>query len=246
MKGDVIFICLIFLFGFNVPFVLGLWSIGSVDDYFHCSDSDGYDTPYKYLGKESSEAITYTISGDRIGLENIYEEGETYGKLKIYDNDFVTRKDSCVTTELNEISSGDVDTINADENGGRVTRDEDNPKMYFFGLESSSGQVLTCRDGNCFSAAVKECVGKNCGLIEYGCSSDLDIYDYFRLLFKHPSFLFGSEQLYTFGSTINICENGCTQGACVKLRIGEKCGSDFGPACESNLCVSGYCVEKQD
>ena len=89
-------------------------------------------------------------------------------------------------------------------------------------------------------------VGKNCGLIEYGCSSDLDIYDYFRLLFKHPSFLFGSEQLYTFGSTINICENGCTQGACVKLRIGEKCGSDFGPACESNLCVSGYCVEKQD
>ena len=64
-------------------------------------------------------------------MENIYEEGETYGKLKIYDNDFVTRKDSCVITELNEISSEGMNSINADEDEGKVTRDEDNPKMYF-------------------------------------------------------------------------------------------------------------------
>jgi len=242
MKKGAILVSFVLLFAFNMSLVLGLWSIGSVDDYFHCSDSDGYNTPYTYVGKDSSETVTYTISGDLIGLWNIYEEGETYGKLKIYDDDFVTRKDSCVITELNEISSEGMNSINADEDEGKVTRDEDNPKMYFSGLESSSIQVLNCKDGNCFSAAVEKCVGKNCGLIEYACSGDIDTYDWFRLLFKHPGFLFNSKQLYTYGSAINVCENGCTQGSCAKLGIGEECGNDFGPACESNLCVSGYCT----
>ena len=213
MKKSAIFASLIFgfLLLININFTLG-WNIGNVGDYFHCSDSDGKD--YQYTSDTKEGEGTTTTPGNHVGTLNVYEKGQTYGKLKISDSDFVTMEDSCVMTELNQVSDEELKIQDTSIESGKISRDENNLIRGYNGLDNK-WNILTCKDENCSSAKIEECVGKNCGAIEYGCSTDFDFFDFLMYSLKHPTVLFDwSQKTYNVDSTLFVCENGCTQGVC--------------------------------
>jgi hypothetical protein len=82
------------------------------NDFFYCHDSD------EHIDFTNATTTTdgKTIGGIfELGLFNYQEKGETYGKEKLYSDEFVTKTDNCVITESIQITEESLISEEIDE-----------------------------------------------------------------------------------------------------------------------------------
>lgn len=204
------------------------------NDYFYCHDSD--------------EHVNITFSDDGKGFSKsgiigslaYFEKGETYGKERLYSDDFVTKGDTCVVTETipvteeeliqnEEVDKATRKLLKSLINDKKILNEEiENSKwvkkiqelQYNEGAQLVSPiegklYLIRCASGDCNSARVESCEGDNsCRVLENWCSVSATANDYFKLLFKHPfqaiRLLFGDVSAQSVYSTVST--NPCKNG----------------------------------